>query len=376
MKNKFSSMSTSRKSKLLITTLLLCVPIINSSAQDIYSGSKAIISSEFIYHKGDVWYPSCHASTIEETEEGLIASWFGGTAEKNPDVTISVSRFIDGKWTTPVEVGDGIQHKDLRYPTWNPVLFNTGKEIKLFYKVGPNARDWWGEVMSSEDGGNNWSNSTRLPEGIWGPIKNKPVLLSNGDLLCPSSTETSGWRVHMEISPDMGLNWERTKAINNGEKIGAIQPTILVHPKGKLQILNRSTNKEILSSWSSDNGRTWTKLKPIGLPNPNSGIDGVTLKDGRHVLIYNHISPTKRWGKRNVLNMAISKDGIKWEAAVLLENDLNNERGEYSYPAVIQSSDGMIHITYTWNRELIKHVVVDPSKIKAKQILNGIWPTN
>ena len=180
----------------------------------------------------------------------------------------------------------------------------------------------------------------------------------------------------MEISPDMGLNWERTKAINNGEKIGAIQPTILVHPKGKLQILNRSTNKEILSSWSSDNGRTWTKLKPIGLPNPNSGIDGVTLKDGRHVLIYNHISPTKRWGERNVLNMAISKDGIKWEAAVLLENDLNNERGEYSYPAVIQSSDGMINITYTWNRELIKHVVVDPSKIKSKQILNGIWPTN
>ena len=129
----------------------------------------------------------------------------------------------------------------------------------------------------------------------------------------------------------------------------------------------------ILSSWSSDNGRTWSELEPIQLPNPNSGIDGVTLKDGRHILIYNHIKPAKRWGDRNILNLAVSEDGINWDAGVLLENDSDPD-SEYSYPAVIQANDGMVHITYTWNRKLIKHVVVDPSKIKTKPMLNGVWP--
>ena len=358
--------------RLLTITLLVFSFISNSCAQSSDSGSNAIISTEFIYKKGDVPFPSCHASTIEETEDGLIASWFGGTAERNPDVGIWASRFSGGKWTIPVEVADGVQHKDLRYPSWNPVLFNAGTEIKLFYKVGPNCSDWWGEVMSSTDNGKTWSNPTRLPEGIWGPIKNKPVLLNNGDLLCPSSTELDGWRVHMERTSDMGKTWERTGALN-GKEHGDIQLTVLIHQDGKLQILNRSRGKMILSSWSSDNGRTWSKFEESQLPNNNSGIDAVTLKDGRHILIYNHIKPTKTWGDRNILNMAISKDGINWEAAVLLENDPDSD-AEYSYPAVIQSSDGMVHITYTWNRELIKHVVVDPSKLKTKPILNGVWP--
>ncbi len=360
--------------KLLTITFLVCSITLISCAQSSDSGSDAIIRTEFIYKKGDVSFPSCHASTIEETEDGLIASWFGGTAEKNPDVGIWVSRFSAGKWTIPVEVANGIQHKDLRYPTWNPVLFNTGTEIKLFYKVGPNCSDWWGEVLSSTDNGQTWSNWKRLPEGIWGPIKNKPVLLKNGDLLCPSSTEIDGWRVHMERTSDMGKTWERTEALN-GKEQGAIQPTVLIHQDGKLQILNRSIGKMILTSWSTDNGKTWSKFESSQLPNPNSGIDAVTLKNGMHVLVYNHINTAGKWGARNVLNMAVSEDGINWNAAVLLENDSNSD-SEYSYPAVIQTSDGMVHITYTWNRELIKHVVVDPSKLKSKPILNGEWPMN
>ena len=356
----------------LLTNLLFAMLVSTGIiAQKPYKGLNAIVKSEYIYHAEDVPFPSCHASTIEETKDGLIASWFGGTAEKDPDVGIWVSRFSDGKWTIPVEVANGVQHKNLRYPSWNPVLFNTGTEMKLFYKVGPNCSDWWGEVISSSDNGNTWSNSSRLPEGIWGPIKNKPVRLSNGDLLCPSSTETKGWRVHMEISSDMGLSWERTGALNNGKEQGAIQPTILIHPNGKLQILNRSRGKMILSSWSSDNGRTWSEFEESQLPNNNSGIDAVTLKDGRHILIYNHIKGN--WGGRNILNLAVSEDGINWDAGVLLENDPDPDT-EYSYPAVIQTNDGMVHITYTWNRKLIKHVVVDPSKIKTKPMLNGVWP--
>jgi predicted neuraminidase len=92
----------------------------------------------------------------------------------------------------------------------------------------------------------------------------------------------------------------------------------------------------------------------------------MTLNDGRHILVYNHIAsePGSEWGDRNILNLAVSVDGMHWKAAVLLEND-EDEDAEYSYPAVIQTGDGNIHITYTWNRKLIKHVVVDPSKIET-----------
>ncbi len=339
-------------------------------------GSDAIVLSEFVFQANDVPFPSCHASTIAENEDGLMVSWFGGTKEKDPDVGIWLSRFSNGEWTVPVEVANGVQHDKKRYPTWNPVLFNTGSGIQLFYKVGPSPAEWWGEVITSVDNGNSWSPSVRLPENIFGPIKNKPVEIAGGILLSPSSTEDKGWRVHMEISPDMGTTWERTGALNDGKNTAVIQPTILKYPQGKVQILCRSMNNVILSSWSHDKGRTWNKLEATELPNPNSGFDAVTLKDGRHILVYNHIAckPGEKWGSRNILNMAVSEDGLHWKAAALLEYD-EDEDAEYSYPAVIQTGDGKVHITYTWNRKLIKHVVVDPSKIKAREMVNGVWPS-
>ena len=283
-----------------IGVVFLLIFSVNLLANNPFKGDRAIVKSEFIYQAGEVTFPSCHASTIAETGEGLVVAWFGGTHEKNPDVGIWISRFTGSKWTNPVEVANGIQHSDLRYPTWNPVLFNYGNELFLFYKVGPNPREWWGEYMVSQDNGKSWSRPFHLPEEIYGPIKNKPVLLQNGDLLCPSSTEHDGWRVHMEMTPDRGKTWERTEALNSSEELEAIQPTILEHENGKLQILCRSKNKYTLSAWSEDNGRSWTDLKPIDLPNPNSGIDAVTMKNGTHVLVYNHIFLKDNWSQRIV----------------------------------------------------------------------------
>ncbi len=354
---------------LMLLILTTCL-----SANNPYKGSNAIVKSEFIYNQEDVSFPSCHASTIAQTNDGFVAAWFGGTHENNPDVGIWVSRFTNGKWSTPVEAADGVQHSELRYPTWNPVLFNYGNELFLFYKDGPDPVDWWGMFLISEDNGKSWSRRIRLPEEIYGPIKNKPELLPDGELICPVSTELDGrWQVHMEFTSDRGKTWSRTKSINDGKEIAAIQPSILKHPGGKLQILCRSKNKKVLSAWSDDNGKTWSELEPLDLPNPNSGTDAVTLKDGRHLLVYNHIEPHKTWGDRNILNVAVSSDGLNWQAAVLLENDPDPD-GEYSYPAVIQASDGMVHITYTWNRKVIKHVVLDPSKLKLKPMSNGNWP--
>ena len=320
---------------------------------------------EFIYQIADAKTPQCHASTIAESGNVLVAAWFGGTEEKNKDVGIWVSRKIGDKWSTPIEVANGIQKDGTRYPCWNPVLFKPeNKPLVLFYKVGPNPREWWGMYMTSEDDGITWSEPIRLPDGIYGPIKNKAVQLTNGDILAPTSTEHDGWKVQIERSTDGGKTWTSTGDLNNPEDFGAIQPTILIHPNDTLQILCRTKNGVISEAWSYDNGNTWTKMVSTGLPNPNSGIDAVTLKDGRFLLVYN---PTdQNWGNRVPLSVAISSDGKLWKEVLELESVTDPEKAkeeEYSYPSVIQTKDGLVHIVYTWNRKTVKHVVLDPSKI-------------
>jgi predicted neuraminidase len=170
----------------------------------------------------------------------------------------------------------------------------------------------------------------------------------------------------MEWTRDDGETWERTQPLIGGDADQAIQPAILTHADGRVQILCRSRNAgRIVSAWSEDSGETWSTLEPIDLPNPNSGIDAVTLRDGRHLLVYNHTSRG-----RSPLNVAVSADGLVWRAAEVLES----EPGEYSYPAVIQSSDGLVHVLYTWKRVRVKHVVLDPEKFNLRDFQDGRWP--
>ncbi|WP_373550112.1 exo-alpha-sialidase [Haliscomenobacter sp.] len=331
-------------------TLALLLFSLNLSAQS------TNFKSEFIYETAP--FPSCHASTIAETPQGLITAWFGGTHERHKDVGIWTSRLVDGKWTAPVEVANGVQNETLRYPCWNPVLFQMpGAELLLFYKVGPSPAEWWGMLMRSTDGGQSWSKSEKLPDGILGPIKNKPVLLQDGTLLCPSSSEHDGWRVHFELSKDAGRTWSKTPAINDGKEFSAIQPSVLFHPDGRLQILCRSKNAYVLEAFSADQGKSWSPLKKTSLPNPNSGTDALTLKDGRQLIVYNHVTKRSRqWGgDRSPLNIALSKDGKNWKQLMALEEE---PKQEFSYPAVIQGSDGRIHITYTWKRQRIKYATL------------------
>jgi predicted neuraminidase len=327
-----------------------------------------LLSSEFIYEKAT--FPSCHASTIEQTPRGLVAAWFGGTDEGNRDVGIWFSRRDTSqgqadKWSDPVEVANGVESAEKRYPCWNPVLFQAPQgPLLLFYKVGPNPDVWWGMLITSDDGGKTWSEPRRLPEGILGPVKDKPILYHD-QLLCPSSTEQGGWRGHIERTADLGKTWSKTEPLADWTQFSIIQPTILVHSDGKLQILCRSRQKRIVESFSSDGGLTWGPLAASMLPNPDSGIDAVNLRDGRFLLVYNH---TPRG--RSPLNVAVSADGKSWLAALALET----ERGEYSYPAVIATPDGLVHITYTWHRRKIKHVVLDPAKLSLREMPRGEWP--
>ena len=331
-------------------------------------GTDGYLVGELIYSLDNRPTPECHASTIVEIPGGVLAAWFGGTEEKHKDVGIWISRRLDGRWSDPVEVVNGVQNEDLRYPCWNPILFQPEPgPLMLFYKVGPSPSEWWGMLTTSEDYGLTWSEPRKLGKSklghLVGPDRNKPYQLADGTILCMTATEREDkehgtlWRLHVERTTDLGKTWEVSGPLNDGIEFDAIQPGLLVHRDGRLQILCRSRQGKLVESWSNDQGKTWSPVRATSLPNPNAGTDAVTLKDGRHLLVYNHAIRRGAFPSgREILNVALSRDGHRWTPVLTLEK----QKGEYSYPAVIQDSDGYVHITYTYRRRSIKHVVIDP----------------
>lgn len=337
------------------TALLSCVACIVARVAN--PAKAAEIQGEFVFEHAP--FESCHASTIVETTNGeLLCAFFAGKEEGDPSVGIWLARHNGSRWSAPTEVADGVVEGGARHPCWNPVLFQpaspAGAPLLLFYKVGPSPSTWWGMLMTSADSGRTWSGPARLPDGILGPVKNKPIQLADGTLLCGSSSEHDGWRVHFEQTPDFGKTWTRTDALND-KHVSLIQPTILRLGDTGLAALCRSRQGKVYEFRSPDLGKTWEPPAATDLPNSSTGIDGVTLADGRHVLIYNHTPKG-----RTPLNVGVSTDAKTWRPGPVIES----EPGEFSYPAVIQARDGRIHVTYTWNRKRIKHAVLDPADLK------------
>ena len=297
-------------------------------------------------------FSSCHASTILTMNDELLVAFFAGECEGSDDVGIWLSRKKSHCWSEPQKVaGDYC-------PCWNPVLCEYPKgTIKLFFKEGTNCSRWWGMVCESYDGGNSWTAPQKLPPEFWGPIKNKPVVIDDV-LICPSSTEYDGWRVHVEFFD--GVNWTKTLFLNEKDTFEAIQPTILMHSEQKLQLLCRTYQGVIATAYSLDQGRSWGEMRNTSLPNPNSGIDGTTLADGSFLLVYNPTvkKPTSWGGPRTPLHLAHSKDGENWSDIAILEDT----PGEFSYPAIIAEGND-IHITYTWKRKNICYRYLDMNEI-------------
>ena len=289
--------------------------------------------------------PSCHASTVVALPAGdLMAAWFGGTDEGNPDVAIFGARRVQGRWQAPVELV-----REPRTATWNPVLFHTGDGLLwLYYKFGPSPQQWTAGRMSSRDEGRTWSKPEHLPAGVSGPIRAKPLVLPNGLIVSGTSVESyHSWAAWIERSLDFGMTWSRFGPIVPPDG-GIIQPSVVQVSGKHLRFYARSDKAaRVCVSDSLDEGLTWSPARPTDLPNPNSGIDVVHMKDGRYAMVYNH---TPRG--RTPLNVAVSDDGEHWTPWRTLES----EPGEYSYPAMIQAEDGTLHITYTWRRLKIKHV--------------------
>lgn len=288
----------------------------------------------------------------------MLCAYFAGANEGENDVAIWLSTHDQKNWSEPKQVA-AIENRSC----WNPVLFTLPSgEILLFYKGGPSPQTWSGFLKRSNSHGKEWSDAELLPAGILGPIRSKPLLLENGTLLCGSSIESwRRWGCWVDITHDLGKTWVKSHPINLATTLlGVIQPSLFKGKDGHLNMVMRPYNTgAICQSNSTDYGHTWSDAVPIDLPNPNAAVEALSLFDGRVILIFND-SKTERYP----LSIALSSDdGKSWERAIVLED----QEGEFSYPAAIQTSDGLIHITYTYNREKIKHVVLDPKFLHSSQ---------
>ncbi|MBO4753074.1 MAG: family 78 glycoside hydrolase catalytic domain [Bacteroidales bacterium] len=386
---------------------------------------QGIVCDQFVYDFQNAAHPSCHSASIAELRNGdLLGTFFLGAREGAPDVCIYTSRKpkgsdqweplqlvangdlrpgakpfgteIDSTLTTPIE--DNVNRK----ACYNPVLFQIpGGDLLLFYKIGKNVRDWTGYIMRSSDNGYTWSDPrqelvtasnpalspqlspVQSSDSLLGAIKNQPIYLPKGfrcangtvlqkaRILSPSSKETgtaskekSGqWRSYIEMSEDDGHTWALYGPVPDEPKIGTIQPALLVHKDGRIQMLCRTHRPKdseshlarIATAFSEDGGLTWGPMQLLDdVPNNNSGIDAVTLPDGTFALVYNPFSlvPGPDKPLRNPTCIATSSDGITWTHRLTLES---SPISQYSYPSLLLGSDNTLHAIYTWRRQGIKY---------------------
>ena len=320
---------------------------------------------------------NCHASSCLPLADGsVLAVWFEGTKEGANDVCIHSSiRTPDGIWRPKARITE-----DNGLPHWNPVLMQLDPDtIILYYKEGTPIAKWYTLYQISKDGGQTWSASRELVPGDIGgrgPVRNKPIRLSNGWLLAPASLEETIWTCFMDLSKNNGATWRRSQAINifHSERSGAsllekrldnsilrrkrgvIQPTIWESRPGRIHALMRSSEGRIYASDSHDYGKTWSKPKKTLLPNNNSGIDAVRLPDGRIYLAYNPVA--QNWGKRYPMALACSRNnGVSWRPPVILQN--GSGKDELSYPC-LRYLNGRLYLTYTENRTNLAFWILEP----------------
>ncbi|WP_134497430.1 sialidase family protein [Microvirga pakistanensis] len=327
-------------------------------------------------------FGNCHASTLVLLPNGeRLVAFFGGQREGAGDVAIWLARGDGSQWQMPrrLMAEEGLAH-------WNPVLMADGETVWLFYKVGSTVHNWTTRWSVSRDGGHHWDPPRPLVPGDHaprGPVKNKPIVMSNGEWLAPASVETeTTWDAFVDISGDQGATWMRvdvpldhdarpqsvagdvwkglaaealweTDPATVFQWDGVIQPTLWESAPGHVHMLMRSTRGRIYRSDSSDFGRHWTPARATDIPNNNSGIDLTACADGTLALAFNPINGN--WGRRYPLSLALSYDNGESFEPVL---DLETEEGEFSYPAVI-AHENRLHVTYTFNRTTIVYGCID-----------------
>lgn len=294
--------------------------------------------------------PSSHCATLTELADGsLLAAWYSGAREKATDVSIMGSRYQDGRWSEP-----WVLHDTPGLSDGNPTLYTLPDGTVRMFFVTIQGEGWdtaRAYTRRSIDAGRTWTAPERFGDRDGLMFRSRPLRLSSGRLILPAYDEVT-WEGLPFLSDDEGRTWRETSRM--AAPGGCIQPAIVELDDGSLLSYLRTGRRDgwVWQSRSGDGGESWSPCEPTPLPNPNAGLDLIRLADGCLLLAYNPVHHG-----RSRLALAVSADlGASWRSIGI---EAAPER-EFSYPQLLQSRDGLCHLLYTYRRESIKHLIIDP----------------
>jgi len=394
----------------MILLLVVAVAVVS------FLGSQAV-GAELVFRTQNIFPPvdkHVHASSIIECpNRDLLTCWFHGSGERwADDVVIRGSRLKKGalEWSTVFVMADTpgfpdcnpvlyIDRRERLWLFWIPVLAHRWECSYLKYRRAENyqgelAPEWsWQDIIHlkpGEDFGTTLKqrfDELGLHDDMWGeyalpyrrmlieaardPYKRqtgwmtriRPITLPSGRILLPLYSD--GFNVSLvAISDDDGENWRASLPIVG---LGAVQPSLVRRKDGTVVAYLRDDGeapKRVLMSMSKDDGESWSVALDIDIPNPGSSLNVISLKDGHWLMVCND---TER-GRHRLSTLLSDDEGKTWKWKRQLEPS-DKEGKTFAYPSVIQTRDGLIHITYsvfTDSGNSIRHCVINTEWIKGK----------
>ena len=317
-------------------------------------------------------FSSCHCSVVLELDNGdLLVGYYAGSGEARPDAAWVLARRKAGADAFgPLQVVADTPGK----PEGNGILFQNREGAvlvvygtmhgKLDGPPGPGVR-WVTcdlRMKASGDRGASWSEVRMIEEDLGHVPRCKPIRLRSGEIIF--GTEYRGGHSRLWISGDEGATWEMAGPIA-GERNQ--HPSLIEREDGSILALLRPAGGQhcVLQSVSTDGGRTWSPAERTALTSPFAALDAVRLADGRVALAWN-----RNPDARNPLTLALSEDGGRTWPYV---RDLLTGEGQFHYPALIQTGDGLLHLTFTNNRKTIDHMALPPEWIAGKGDVLRPW---
>jgi len=319
--------------------------------------------------------PMAHCPTLVVLpDETLLAAWFGGSYETASDVVILASRRkpLEETWSPPRVIAEASGHS-----VGQPVfLVRPNGELWLFfviilgldkpsveaapYNAIPVLADWKHAqpfLQKSRDGGETWDAPQQLFDYPGLMFRSRPLVLKNR-IIVPAYDENT-WQSRMMISDDDGKTWRLTAPLSTPQ--GNIHPTLVRLADGRVLAYLRTGGKGgvIWRTESRDDGETWSQPTATNIPNPNSSIDLMRLQSGALLLAYNH---SDRF--RTPLCLALAEEDEQWRWRRTLED----APGEFSYPTLAQTKDGLIHLVYTFQRKHIQYACFTENWIREKRV--------
>jgi predicted neuraminidase len=340
-------------------------------------------------------FPSSHSSNLLNLSNGdLLCAYYSGQWEGKSKVAIVVSRLTKSsdQWTKPEVVA---QQAGVAFE--NPVLFEQGAALLwLFYTSQvadagqTNAQVFY---RTSRDNGKSWSGATVLFAKA-GAFVRQRVVVSGHEWFFPMYYTHRSDVDHyssVQISTDNGNHWRECVVADSN---GLVQPDLLESSPRHFMLFFRSRFADWVYVSHSENGCSWTTPRPTQIPNNNSSIQVTGLRNGHLVMAFNNIQATTTRTKptdyaRFPMSVALSVDGGQtwpWVRDVDIGQDVPQEKVpitmagvdvsnegkaffqhlfDYSYPSIIETPDGMIHMSYTFRRRTIKYASFNESWIKG-----------